>query len=97
MVLREWPVTRAVAEMLTPSTRRLATWSNSLRVQRRPLYAVLVFVLTVPPHILQRYCRRRPDFVVNQPWPTMLMPGFPKLSHLGLEQALYWMALITQV
>ena len=26
MVLREWPVTRAVAEMLTPSTRRLATW-----------------------------------------------------------------------
>ena len=24
------PVRRAVAEMLTPSTRRLATWSNSL-------------------------------------------------------------------
>ena len=45
MVLREWPVTRAVAEMLTPSTRRLATWSNSLRAQRRPLYAVPVFVL----------------------------------------------------
>ena len=38
MVLREWPVTRAVAEMLTPSTRRLATWSNSLRAQRRPLF-----------------------------------------------------------
>ena len=36
-VLREWPVTRAVAEMLTPSTRRLATWSNSRRVQRSPL------------------------------------------------------------
>ena len=34
MVWREWPVTRAVAEMLTPSTRRLATWSNSRRVQR---------------------------------------------------------------
>ena len=33
MVLREWPVTRAVAEMLTPSTRRLATWSNSRRVR----------------------------------------------------------------
>ena len=28
MVWREWPVTRAVADMLTPSTRRLATWSN---------------------------------------------------------------------
>ena len=26
MVLRAWPVTRAVADMLTPSTRRLATW-----------------------------------------------------------------------
>ena len=26
MVWREWPVTRAVAAMLTPSTRRLATW-----------------------------------------------------------------------
>ncbi len=33
-VLRERPVRRAVAEMLTPSTRRPATWSNSLRVQR---------------------------------------------------------------
>ena len=53
-VLRERPVRRAVAEMLTPSTRRSATWSNSLRVQRRPLYAVPVFVLTAPPHILQR-------------------------------------------
>ena len=33
----------------------------------------------VPPHILQRYLRRRPDFVVNQPWPPMLMPctGWP--------------------
>ena len=37
MVWRAWPVTRAVAEMLTPSTRRLATWSNALRAQRRPL------------------------------------------------------------
>ena len=54
MVVREWPVTRAVAEMLTPSTRRLATWSNSLRVQRRPLYAVPVFVLSVPPQTVQR-------------------------------------------
>ena len=79
-VVREWPVTRAVAEMLTPSTRRLATWSNSRRLQRRPRYAVPVFVLSVPPHTVQRYRRRRPDFVTNQPWPTMLRPGFPKLS-----------------
>ena len=54
MVWREWPVTRAVAEMLTPSTRRLATWSHSLRAQRRPLYAVPVCVLTVPPQTVQR-------------------------------------------
>ena len=53
-VLRERPVRRAVGEMLTPSTRMPATWSNSFRVQRRPLYAVPVFVLSVPPHILQR-------------------------------------------
>ena len=69
--------------MLTPSTRRLATWSNSRRLQRRPRYAVPVFVLSVPPHTVQRYRRRRPDFVANQPWPTMLRPGFPKLSHPG--------------
>ena len=71
MVLREWPVTRAVAEMLTPSTRRLATWSNPRRVHRSPLYAVPVFVLSVPPQTVQRYRHRRPDFVANEPWPTM--------------------------
>ena len=49
MVSRERPVTRAVAAMLTPSTRRLATWSNSRRVQRSPLYGVPEFRLTVPP------------------------------------------------
>ena len=74
--LRAWPVTRAVADMLTPSTRRLATWSNSLRAQRRPLYAVPVFVLTVPPQTVQRYRQRRPHFVGNEPWPTMLRPSF---------------------
>ena len=47
IVLRERPVTRAVAEMLTPSTRRLATWSNSRRPQRSPRYGVPVFGLTV--------------------------------------------------
>ena len=74
-----WAVTRAVAEMLTPSTRRLATWSNSRRLQRRPRYAVPVFVLSVPPHTVQRYRRRRPDFVTNQPWPTMLRAGLSKV------------------
>ena len=67
---------------------RLVRRSNSLRVQRSPLYAVPVFRLTVPLHLLQRYRRRRPDFVGNQPWPTMLMPGFPKFSHPGLRQVL---------
>ena len=41
-------------------------WSNSRRLQRRPRYADPVFVLSVPPHTLQRYRRRRPDFVANQ-------------------------------
>ena len=97
MVVREWPVTRAVAEMLTPSTRRLATWSNSRPLQRRPRYAVPVFVLSVPPHTVQRYRRRRPDCVTNQPWPTMLRPGFPKLSHPGLPHALSSIAFIAPV
>ena len=66
-VLREWPVTRAVAEMLTPSTRRQATCSNSRRVQRSPLYAVPVFVLSVPLQTVHRYRRRRPDVVANEP------------------------------
>ena len=96
MMLREWPVTRAVAETLTPSTRRLATWSNSRRVQRSPLYAVPVFVLSVPLQTVQRYRRRRPDFVANQPWPTMLRPGFPKLSHPGLQHAIPSIAFIAQ-
>ena len=97
MVLRERPVTRAVAEMLTPSTRRLATWSNSRRAQRRPLYAVPVFVLSVPPQTVQRYRRRRPDFVANEPWPTMLRPSFPRFSHAGLAQAIPSIAFIAQV
>ena len=93
MVLREGPVTRAVAAMLTPSTRRLATWSNALRAQRRPLYAVPVCVLTVPPQTVQRYRQRRPHFVGNEPWPTMCclsglasdgvsVPGFYNITTL---------------
>ena len=39
--------------MLTPSTRRLATWSNSRRLQRRPRYAVPVVVLSVPPQTVR--------------------------------------------
>ena len=88
MVVRAWPVTRAVAEMLTPSTRRRATWSNSLQDKRRPLYAVPVCVLTVPPPIVQRYRQRQPHFVGNEPWPTMLRPSFPRLSHPRLAQAI---------
>ena len=75
---RAWPVTRAVAEMLTPSTRRLATWSNSLRAQRRPLYAVPVCVLTVPPQTVQRYRQRRPHFVghdVEAQFSTVVTPA----------------------
>jgi len=41
--------------------------STAFRLQRRPPYAVPVFVLRVAPQLLQRYRRRRPDFVVNQP------------------------------
>ena len=97
MVWRAWPVTRAVADMLTPSTRRLATWSHSLRAQRRPLYAVPVCVLTVPPQTVQRYRQRRPHFVGNEPWPTMLRPSFPRLSHPRLAQVIPSIACIAQV
>ena len=97
MVWRAWPVTRAVAELLTPSTRRLATWSHSLRAQRRPLYAVPVCVLTVPPQTVQRYRQRRPHFVGNDPGPTMLRPSFPRLSHPRLAQAIPSIACIAQV
>ena len=90
-------MTRAVAERLTPSTRRLATSSNAFRLQRRPLYAVPVFELSVVPQLVQRYRRRRPDFVVNQPWHTMLTPGCPQLSHLGLLHATSSVVLIAQV
>ena len=97
MVWRAWPVTRAVADMLTPSTRRLATWSTALRAQRRPLYAVPVCVLTVPPQTVQRYRQRRPHFVGNEPWPTMVRPSFPRLSHPRLAQAIPSIACIAQV
>ena len=56
--------------------------------KRRPLYAVPVFVLSVPPQTVQRYRQRRPHFVGNEPWPTMLRPSFPRLSHPRLAQAM---------
>ena len=31
---------------------------------------------------VQRYRQRRPHFVGNEPWPTMLRPSFPRLSRL---------------
>ena len=70
---------------------------TSLRAQRRPLYAVPVFVLTVPPQTVQRYRQRRPNFVGNEPWPTMLKPSFPRLSHPRLAQAIPSIACIAQV
>ena len=56
-----------------------------------------MFVLSVPLQTLQRSRRRRPDFVTNQPWPTMLRPGFPQLSHPGLKHAVSSIAYIAQV
>ena len=43
------------------------------------------------------YRCRRPEFVANEPWPTMLRPGFPRLSHPGLAHAIPSIAFITQV
>ena len=72
-------------------------WSHSLRAQRRPLYAVPVCVLTVPPQTVQRYRQRRPHFVGNEPWPTMLRPSLPRVSHPRLAQAIPSIACFTQV
>ena len=81
----------------TRMRRKLATWSNSRRVQRSPLYAVPVFVLSVPLQTVHRYRRRRPDFVANKPWPTRLRPGFPRLSHPGVPHATPSISFIAQV
>ena len=80
-----------------PSTRRLATWSNSRRVQRSPLYAVPVFVLSVPLQTVQRYRCRRPALVANEPYPTMLRPGFPRLSHPEVAHAIPSVGFMAQV
>ena len=56
-----------------------------------------MFVLSVPPQTVHRYRCRRPDFVANEPWRTMLRPSFPRLSHPGSAQALPSIAFIAQV
>ena len=87
-----------VAGRSTAQVRRaLANREVEALDERRPLYAVPVFVLSVCPQTLQRYRRRRPDFVANQPWPTMLRPGLPKLSHPSLAHAISSIAFIAQV
>ena len=40
------------------------------------------------PQTVQRYRQRRPHFVGNEPWPTMVRPSFPRLSHPRLAQAI---------
>ena len=44
-----------------------------------------------------RLMQRRPHFVGNEPWPTMLRPSFPRLSHPRLAQAIPSIACIAQV
>ena len=51
----------------------------------------------VPPQTVQRYRQRRPHFVGNEPWPTMLRPSCPRLSHPRLAQAIPSIACIAQV
>ncbi len=53
-------------------------------------------MLSVPPHTVQRYRRRRPSFVTNEPWATMLRPGFARLSHPGLAHAIPSIAFTAQ-
>ena len=49
------------------------------------------------PQTVQRYRQRRPHFVGNEPWPTMLRPSVPRLSHPRLAQAIPSIACIAQV
>ena len=53
-------------------------------------------VLSVPPQTVPRYRRRRPDFVANEPWPTMLKPGLLRLSHPALAYDIPSIAFIAQ-
>ena len=90
IVLRERLVMRAMAEMRTPSTRMVATCSNSSREQRRPAYAVAVLVLKVRPQVLQRHRWRGPDFVLNEACPMILpAPSFPTSVQAVFGHALF--------
>ena len=51
----------------------------------------------VPPQTVQRYRQRRPHFVGNEPWPTMVRPSFPRVSHPRLAQAIPSIACIAHV
>ena len=78
IVLRERPVTRAVAEMLTPSTRRPTTWSNSRRVQRRRVRAERSSAdcAAVPPPSARLRCKRAVAHDVEARFSTVVTPGF---------------------
>ena len=80
------PGGRRNAHPLDAQARALVAFPT--RDKRRPLYAVPVCVLTGPPQTVQRYRQRRPHFVGNEPWPTMLSPSFPRVSHPRLAQAI---------
>ena len=49
-----------------------------------------------PPQTVQRYRQRRPHCVGNEPWPTMLRPSFPRVSHPRLAQAIPSIACIAR-
>ena len=59
---------------LPSSAAKTAVRGPRVRAERAPAYSA-------------RYRRRRPDFVANEPCPTMLRPGFPRWSHPGLQHA----------
>ena len=62
-----------------------AVCRSRVRAERSPADGA-----AVPPH-------RRPDFVANEPWPTMLRPCFPRLSHPSVAHAIPSIAFIGPV
>ena len=56
-----------------------------------------MFVLSVPLQTVQRYRCRRPALVANEPEPTMLRPGFPRLSHPEAAHAIPSVGFMAQV
>jgi len=81
-VFHESPLSRAMADLLTPSTDRCTTSSKVFRLVCSRWYGVPVFELKVLPQARQRYRRRRPCLVFMNPWRAILpWPGFPKSRH----------------